>query len=440
MSAPEIKGLTLYIVEDDSRTRQELERILTRHTDLNLRCFAAPAEALEAIEDDAPDLALIDIRLPQMDGLSLLERMAERVPDLMAIIMTGYGEAETPRKAREKGAVDFVQKPLDLPYLLVVLRQLARECALRRNLKDSASLFSRLIEMMPDGILMSDGTGEILFTNNLGRRLYDSGALEPGSQNRLDGRTYVLEKSVSGERLLWHWSDLTQALERERFSAFRQMARFLAHEIRNPLTPMRLWLQELEGTPPTDPKYSEMARQAVAVLLGQVDRLMELVQRFKTLGEALPLALAPVTVLPVIGEVASALAPLAARKGVLLAMPKEGDWVAKADEASLYQLLFNLVRNALESEIPAGGRVSLYVDKSGSDIEIAVSDEGGGLPAEVAAAPFTPYLTTKEGGSGLGLLICQELASRMGGRLELENREGKGVTTRVFLSKEPSRS
>ena len=433
MSAPEARGPALFIVEDDTRTRHELERILARHTDLRIRCFAAPGEALKAMDKEAPDLALIDIRLPQMDGLSLLEKMAERAPDVMAIIMTGYGEAETPRKAREKGAVDFIQKPLDLPYLLVVLRQLARECALRKNLRDSAALFSRLIEMMPDGILMSDGTGEILFTNNLGRRLYDQGAVEPGGQSRLDGRTYVLGKSLSGERVLWHWSDLTQALERERFSAFRQMARFLAHEIRNPLTPMRLWLQELEGMPPNDPKYSEMARQAVAVLLGQVDRLMELVQRFKALGEALPLVLGPVRVRPVVGEVAGALAPLAARKGALLDTPKAGDWVTRADEASLYQLLFNLVRNALESKIPEGGRVSLRVIERGADLEITIVDEGGGLPPEVAAAPFTPYLTTKEGGSGLGLLICQELASRMGGRLELENREGKGVTARVFL-------
>ena len=440
MSAPETRGPTLYVVEDDSRTRQELERILARHTDLRIKCFAGPAEALKATEKDAPDLALIDLRLPQMDGLSLLEKMAERAPDVMAIVMTGYGEAETPRKAREKGAVDFVQKPLDLPYLLVVLRQLARESALRKNLRDSAALFSKLIEMMPDGILMSDGTGRILFTNNLGRKLYDSGAVEPGLQSRMDGRTYVLEKSLSGERVLWHWSDLTQALELERFSAFRQMARFLAHEIRNPLTPMRLWLQELEGTAPNDPRYSEMARQAVAVLLGQVDRLMELVERFKTLGEALPLVLGPVRIMPVVREVAGALAPLAARKGILLDMPKEGDWIARADEASLYQLLFNLVRNALESEIPEGGRVCLCLDDRGPDLDISVVDEGGGLPPEVAAVPFTPYLTTKEGGSGLGLLICRELAARMGGRLEIENREGKGVTARLVLPKMPDQA
>jgi signal transduction histidine kinase len=196
---------------------------------------------------------------------------------------------------------------------------------------------------------------------------------------------------------------------------------------------MRLWLQELEGTPPEEPKYPEMARQAVAVLLGQVERLMELVERFKTLGEALPLVLSRVEILPVAREVASALAPLAARKGALLDLPSEGTWAVKADEASLYQLLFNLVRNALESEIPEGGRVSLVVSGRGADVEIEVSDEGGGLPPGVAATPFTPYLTTKEGGSGLGLLICREMASRMGGRLELENREGKGVTARVFL-------
>jgi signal transduction histidine kinase len=438
MGAPEARDLTLYIVEDDARTRKELDRILDRHTDLRICCFAAPQDALVAAREDPPDLALIDLRLPQMDGLTLLDKMGEFSPDVMAIIMTGFGEAETPRQARERGAVDFVQKPLDLPYLLVVLRQLSRERRLRKNLRDSASLFAKVVEMMPDGILMSDGSQKVLFANSLGRRLHESGALEPGGQTRLDGRVFVLERSTAGGRVLWHWSDLTQVLERERFSAFRQMARFLAHEIRNPLTPMRLWLQELEGTPPADPGYPEMARQAVSVLLGQVNRLMELVERFKTLGEALPLKLSPVRVRPVIGEVAGALTPLAARRGALLEFPGEGDWIVHAEEVSLYHLLFNLVRNALESEVPVGGRVSLLVEERGAEVAISVSDEGGGLPPEVAAAPFTPYLTTKEGGTGLGLLICREMASRMGGRLEVENHQGAGVTARVFLPKEPA--
>lgn len=429
--------LLLYVVEDDARTRQELERILARHTDLEVRSFESPLQALSQLDSARPDLALIDLRLPQMDGLALLERVSERVPDVMAIVMTGYGEAETPRRARERGAVDFVQKPLDLPYLLVALRQLARECRLRKDLRDSAALFARVLEMTPDGLLLADAAGGVLFANSLGRGLFDAGATEPGESREREGKTYVLDKHTSGERTLWHWADLTHALERERFGAYRQMARFLAHELRNPLTPMRLWLQELESTPHSDPRYGELAAQAVSVLLGQVDRLVDLLERFRTLGEAPPLSLASVEVGRVARETARALAPLAAQRGVEVSVPQEGEWFVRADAGMLHQLLFNLLRNALESEVRPGSPVRVTVAESEGGVLVEVADEGGGLPPEVAAAPFTPYLTTKTGGTGLGLLICQELAERMGGRLELANREGQGVTARVRLARAP---
>jgi signal transduction histidine kinase len=428
-------ALTLYVVDDDARTRAELQRILAKHTALDVLAFGGPREAIEALGARPPDLALIDIRLPEMDGLALLDRVMERAPDVMAIVMTGFGEAETPRIARERGAVDFVEKPLDLPYLLVTLRQLERESRLRKNLRTAGALFTRLFEMMPDGLLMSDLEDRVLFANSLGKSLWEEGAREPGEKFTRDGRVFVLERSGSGDRRLWHWLDVTQALEKERFSAYRQMARFLAHELRNPLTPMRLWLQELQGAGAQEARFPEMVGEAVSVLLGQVERLMGLVDRLKALGEQAPPVLTAVGVRPVAVEVLRALAPLAAKRGLALTEPSEGQWTALAEEGGLYQLLFNLVRNALEAPAAGGGRVSLAVEESGGEVLITVEDRGGGLPPEVASAPFTPYLTTKEGGTGLGLLICRELASRMGGRLEIENREGLGVTARVALPK-----
>ena len=101
--------LTLLLVEDDARTRAELDRILAKHAGLAIRVAATPEEALAAADvQPPPDLALIDLRLPGKDGLTLLDELLLKVPFLLAIIMTGYGEAETAREARERGAVDFV--------------------------------------------------------------------------------------------------------------------------------------------------------------------------------------------------------------------------------------------------------------------------------------------------------------------------------------------
>ncbi len=140
MPEREESPIRLIIVEDDDRTREELERILGRQTGFVIESFEKPGAALAAVTSARPDLALLDLKLPEMDGIALLDRMRERAPDVMAIIMTGFGEAETARNAREHGAADFVEKPLDLPYLLVTLRQQAREALLRRNLRASGEL------------------------------------------------------------------------------------------------------------------------------------------------------------------------------------------------------------------------------------------------------------------------------------------------------------
>lgn len=433
MTDAERERARLFIVEDDERTREELGRILGKHREFEVRTFARPSEALAAAAQSPPEMALLDLRLPEMDGLALLERLREHSKDLMAIVMTGYGDAATPRQAREHGAVDFVEKPLDLPYLLVSLRQQAREALLRKGLRAGAELFGRMLEMLPDGILVADGRDRILFANGQGRRLWEEGFKEPGARISHQGRVFVLDRSESGDRVLWHWQDLTQALEMERLAGYREMSRLLAHEVRNPLTPMRLWLQELTAMDAADPEYARASREAQRVLLQQVDRMSALVERFRALGQDLPFATTVVDAGKVAAELAQTLAPFAAQNRVELLWEVPPGLSALGDDGALYHILFNLVRNAVEASAGGGRTVRITGRVSGRSLELEVVDHGGGLPPEVASAPFTPYLTTKEGGTGLGLLVCREMARRMGGELVLEDHPGDGVTARVTL-------
>ncbi len=425
--------LVLLVVDDDENTRRELGRILKRHTGFEVLTAAGPSETLVLAAESVPDLALIDLRLPVMDGLSLLKRLRKDVaPNLMAIIMTGYGESDAAKKAHESGALDFVEKPLDLSYLLVVLRQMARESRLRKNLKAAAKLFAGVVDMLPDGIVMTDNKETPLFSNNLGRKLMDAGFSKPGERYTVEDKVYVLERTGSKNRFLWHWTDLTTALERERLSTYKKLARHLAHEIRNPLTPMRLWLQELQSMSPVDPNYAESSARAIGVLSEQVNRLISLLEQFRILGEGKALAREEIEVAPIIREVARALAPIAESKKVLVELP-EGNWRAVGEENGLYRCLFNGLRNALEAYGAGGGSVTITVGRTDGSLIIGIADDAGGLPPEVAQSPFTPYLTTKAGGTGLGLLVSRDIAERMGGSLSLENRAGEGVVLRLEL-------
>jgi len=422
--------LTLLVVEDDARTRDELARILARRTEFQVRAAASPEEALGA---PPPDLGLLDIRLPGMSGLELLDRLRERNADLMAIVMTGYGEASTAREARERGAVDFLEKPLDLAYLLVILRQQARELRLRRSLRHAGSLFQGVVETIPDGIVMADASGRVLYGNLLGKTLHGLGPAEPGTSITHGGRTYRAECTASGDRVLWRWADLTLALEEERLRSYRVLARLMAHELHNPLTPMRLWLQELQALGPGDPDAGRLVAEAVPVLLEQVERLGKLSGRFRDLAEDRPLLRRPVAANPVAASVAKALRPQAERGRVEVRLEVPEALELWTDEGALYQLLFNLLRNAVEAQEGRPGAVVIRGRSTGEASELEVEDRGGGLPAEVAAAPFTPYLTTKAQGTGLGLVVCRELAARMGGTLELADRPGEGLTVRLRL-------
>ncbi len=429
----EERKLRLLIVEDDARTLEELTRILSRKTELEVIAAATPSQALLA---PPADLALIDVRLPGMSGLDLLPRLREQNPDLLATVMTGFGEASTAREAREHGAVDFLEKPLDLPYLLVVLRQQEREAKLRRSLRAGAELMRTVVEGIPDGLLMTNTSGDPLWGNELGSALWGIGGHKPEETVTYQGRVYRTERSASLDRVLWRWVDLTKALEEERLKSYRSMARLLAHEIHNPLTPMRLWLQELGAASLAEPGGEKLAQEAVAILLDQVERLSKLAGRFKDLAEDRPFRMEEVPLERTVSAVYLALKPVAEKAGVTVHIKVPPEIRAVVDEGALYQVLFNLLSNAIEAQQGKEGQVFVQCSAAGSsatEVILAIEDQGGGLPPEVAAAPFTPYLTTKEGGTGLGLLVCRDLAQRMGGRLLIEDKPGIGLKAGVAL-------
>lgn len=421
-------GLTLLVVEDDARTLAELERILRRHSELEVVGAPTPPEAMERAAARPPHLALLDIRLPGMDGLTLLDRLREGNPDLLAIVMTGFREEQTARESRDRGAVDFLEKPLDLPYLLAVLRQQSRECLLRRDLRSALSRFQRVLDGSGDGFVLEGPDGAPLASNPLGRELQgDPACLTDGRSSR-GGRVYQHERTGEGGEVLHHWRDVTDALDAERGRAYKHMGRLLAHELRNPLTPIRLWLQDIQAQKEGDPEFEPFCRRGVEVVLAQVDRLAALVERFRSLGHEGPLGSQAVDVARRLRATAEVLAPLARNLSVTIGVrAPEGLW-AKADAASLDQVLLNLARNAVEAQAGREGAVQLEASPDGDGALVTISDMAGGFGDGAETSLFTPYLTTKPGGTGLGLLICRELLSRMGSSLEVDNRPGDGVT------------
>lgn len=426
MADPATK-LNLLIVEDDERTMEELLRILPKHVNLNILSAPTPGRAMETADSLPVHLVLLDMKLPEMSGLELLPILKEKHPDLLATIMTGFGEASTPMTAKEKGAVDFIEKPIDLSYLLATLRFQEREARIRLGLRNTAELLQKFFSLTKDGITITDAGGGTLISNPLGRELRDQvPAMKDGDRVRREKNEYELSISTSGDKSLYHFKEVTKAVEKSKEETRVEMARLLAHELHNCLTPLKLWFQELGSLDDDEPGFAELSRKAASEGIKQIDRLSRLTRRFKELSADKPVKLAKLNMLSQARSLKDSLKAMLDEKSLELDIDIPEDLEAEASEMELYHILYNLVSNAIDAQGPKGGVIRISGSK-GDRVSISVIDEGGGLPEEVEKAPFTPYLTTKEGGTGLGLLLSRELARRMGGDLRLVDHKGNGV-------------
>jgi signal transduction histidine kinase len=227
-------------------------------------------------------------------------------------------------------------------------------------------------------------------------------------------------------------NDTTALARAARVLAWGEMARQVAHEIKNPLTPIRLGIQHLERAREAGRSgdFDRTLRETSARILAEIDRLDAIARAFSRFGapaaEQLPLE--PVNLHAVAGEVVHLYglgdAPHAAR--IVL----EGDAGApvRARRDEVKEVLVNLVENARN----AGAReIRLRVEDGG--LRLAVSDDGHGIPAQSLGRVFEPAFSTTSSGSGLGLAIARRLVESWGGRISLTSVVGQGTTVRLEL-------
>jgi nitrogen fixation/metabolism regulation signal transduction histidine kinase len=272
-------------------------------------------------------------------------------------------------------------------------------------------------------------------------------ALTSGARRVAEGaRDVQVQAQATGEvgelvRTFNHMTtELRSTTERlvasERIAAWQEVARRLAHEIKNPLTPIRMSLETLMAAQDArDARFPTLFRESAGVVLEEVDRLRRIVDEFSRFARLPKPQLAPVD----LGELTQSVLSLYASPppGVTLHPEVQPGVVARADRDQLTQVLVNLVKNAEEAMQPQGGG-ALHVRVRGTEHEavVEVRDSGPGISAEHRARIFEPYFTTKEGGTGLGLAIAARILQEHGGRLEVGGEQGKGACFTLTLPRE----
>jgi nitrogen fixation/metabolism regulation signal transduction histidine kinase len=237
------------------------------------------------------------------------------------------------------------------------------------------------------------------------------------------------------------FDDITVMLQAQREAAWGEVARRLAHEIKNPLTPIRLSAERMRHKllPSMNEKDAQLLDRGTETIVQQVEAMKEMVNAFSEYARAPRFEMADVNLNQLVTEVTDLYRAQVAGRGVKLDVRLEpGVTILVADRGRLRQLLHNLLTNAVEAlEGHAEGAITVatrLAQRNGEDIvEIAVEDNGPGFQRELIGQVFDPYVTTKPRGTGLGLAIVRKIVEEHGGHVEADNRGSGGARVRVEL-------
>lgn len=249
---------------------------------------------------------------------------------------------------------------------------------------------------------------------------------------QLRGRLTRLTRGAAAGAVVLTVDDLTEVAHAQRVLAWGEMARQVAHEIKNPLTPIRLGVQHLRRAfQDRNADYSHILEQNVGRILAEIDRLDEIARAFSRYGgtpdeaAALPL----IDVAPILRDV------------VELERMGEGDvtWtvegddvphVARARDEELREVLLNIMENSRQAKAT---NVTISLGGDARQVTITIRDNGDGIPEHALPSVFEPHFSTRTSGSGLGLAISRRLVESWGGGIALTSRRGEGTVVRVSL-------
>jgi two-component system, NtrC family, nitrogen regulation sensor histidine kinase NtrY len=328
---------------------------------------------------------------------------------------------------------------------------------------EATGLLRTVMEEIDVAIFTFDNETKLRLVNRAGERLLDRPperllgftAVELGLGSCLEGEAArTMELGLPGSSGRWGMrrgsfrqgglphqlvvlTDLSRALRDEERQAWRRLIRVLGHELNNSLAPIQSVAQGLESSLQSTLKESEASdgataaalddmRQGLGIIRSRTEALARFMAAYAHLARLPQPKLAPMDV----GEWICRNAMLETR--IKVSVSKGPTIHISADADQLDQLLINLIRNAADASQETRGKVEVGWARLGSQLEVWVLDEGPGIPN--TANLFVPFFTTKPGGSGIGLVLCRQIAEGHGGELTLKNRsESSGCEARLRL-------
>ncbi len=309
----------------------------------------------------------------------------------------------------------------DLGLLVMTFRDMAQSIRRQQDeLRHERDRLQTLLENITAAVVVLDGARHVVASNVAARKLFGDQVTIPAeffqeSEVIVDARTYrvsIVPLPESAEQMLIA-EDVTEILRSNRLEAWSEMARQVAHEIKNPLTPIQLTAEHLRAMADRhDPSLPTAVRGAVENILRQVVTLRETSKEFSDYASLRQPHRKPLDLKKLLGDLAN---DYEIRSDIAPSTPTN----ISADERLLRGAVANLIENALQAA--PNGRVRLGATTVDSKVVISVEDNGPGVPPEVLPKIFDPYFSTKSTGTGLGLAIARKAIEDHGGSVHAEN-------------------
>ena len=267
---------------------------------------------------------------------------------------------------------------------------------------------------------------------------FELNAAMPGSPDNAITLIARGAKMSGTEEFLLVFDDVSEMVSAQRAQAWGEVARRLAHEIKNPLTPIQLSAERLEMKLSGKVGESEqlLLTKSVKTIVDQVDAMKRLVNEFRDYARLPAAELKPTDLNALVGDVMQLYANENAAVPVFAELDPRAPLI-RGDAEQLRQVIHNLLQNAQDAqEGKADAAVTIKTDYSDSSrrVRLSVRDNGTGFPEHILKRAFEPYVTTKVKGTGLGLAVVKKIADEHGARIDISNRMADGVVQGAQVS------